>query len=84
MYQIFLAKSAEKRVEKIDIRYRQTIDGAVKLISQNPLAGKPLADEFKGQFSFRVGVYRIVYTFNPATKMLYIININHRKDIYRQ
>lgn len=84
MYQIFLAKSAEKRVKRIDIRYRQAVDGAVKLISQNPLAGKPLTGEFKGQFSFRVGIYRIIYTFNSATKMLYIVNVNHRKDIYRQ
>jgi mRNA interferase RelE/StbE len=84
MYQVFLAKSAIKRVGQIDPRYRPAIDETDKLLSRDPLSGKPLSGELKGQYSFRVGVYRIIYTFNSAAKVLYIINISHRKDVYRQ
>jgi len=44
---------------------------AVFSLSENPFQGKSLKYDFKGKYSFRVGVYRIIYSINLDTIMVH-------------
>lgn len=44
--------------------------------------GKPLRYSLKGHRRLRVGDYRIVYRIDYENKIVIIIAIKHRKDIY--
>jgi mRNA interferase RelE/StbE len=46
--------------------------------------GKPLRYSFKGHRRIRVGDYRIVYRVNMDTRIVTIILIKHRKDVYEE
>lgn len=83
MYKVLVSREAERKAEKIDRRYKKAINEAVTKLSTNPFLGKSLTGEFKGQYSLRVGIYRILYTFDSKNKLIYLITIDHRKDIYR-
>jgi len=45
--------------------------------------GKKLAGEFKGLYSLRVGVFRIIYGIYKKDKNVFIIKIKYRKEVYR-
>ena len=44
--------------------------------------GKPLRYSLRGHRRLRVGDYRIVYRIDPADKIVIIVAIKHRKDVY--
>ena len=33
-------------------------------------------------FRLRVGVYRVIYTFDPGARVLYLATVGHRREIY--
>lgn len=43
---------------------------------------KPLTGPLKGFFRFRAGDYRIVYQINAIKKIVYVVRIAHRKEVY--
>ena len=52
-------------------------------LSNNPYSGKPLKGDKKGCYSLRHGNYRIIYEIYQQHKVVLIIRIGHRKEIYR-
>ncbi|MDR1077396.1 MAG: type II toxin-antitoxin system RelE/ParE family toxin [Propionibacteriaceae bacterium] len=51
---------------------------------QNPhRLGKALTVPFEGLFSARTGSYRVIYTIDQADKLVKIVAIGHRADVYR-
>ena len=67
-----LPKVEKKRIQKV-IKER---------LIQNPIRfGKPLRYSLKGCRRMRVGHYRII--FKIETKVILIIKIGHRKEIYK-
>lgn len=44
--------------------------------------GKPLRYSLKGHRRLRVGDYRVVYRIDPKQKLVIIVAIKHRKDVY--
>ncbi len=52
--------------------------------SENPQRfGKPLRHELKGLWRYRVGDYRIICEIQEHILTVLVIDIDHRKDIYR-
>jgi mRNA interferase RelE/StbE len=65
---------------KADRRILGRIINKIESLQENPRAGKPLVGNHKGEFSLRVGDYRIVYELVSHT--IYILTIKHRKHVY--
>ena len=86
MYKIVLlptAKKAYKRLFKSDKTLFSRIDNALESLKTDPHLGKPLKDKLKGKYSLRVGVYRIIYSIDKGKITIYILDIGHRREIYR-
>lgn len=64
---------------------REMIRNAIeKKLTVNPISfGKPLQYSLKGYRRLRVGDYRVVYTIIDDKVLVFIIDIDHRKAIYR-
>lgn len=45
--------------------------------------GKPLRDDLAGLFSARRGPYRVLYRIDDAARMVFIVRVDHRADVYR-
>ena len=76
-----LSHRAEKAFDAIDGRFKQHLKEAIREISVNPLLGKKLKGEFEGLRSYRVGPFRVVYGFTG--ELLEVVDLDHRKDVYR-
>lgn len=86
MYKIVLLSQAEKFYMKLfesDRSRFDRINNALKSLQKDPTQGKPLKHTLKGKYSLRVGVYRIIYQVNKKIITVYVLDIGHRKHIYK-
>ena len=83
MYQVLLTDETEKQLKSLDVRYKKAIAQTLKRLGDNPKAGSPLRKELKGKYKLRVSRYRIIYEFDYEKKIIWIVTIDHRKDVYR-
>ena len=83
MYRIIVAPEAKKGLKTIAKIYRKGIVEAIEALKDDPLIGKPLTRELTGRYSYKVGVYRVIYKINEKDKVVYIINAGHRATIYQ-
>ena len=56
---------------------------AIDTLTSQPYSGKPLKGDKKGCYSLRQGEYRIIYEVYPTQKIVHIIRVGHRREIYR-
>ena len=45
--------------------------------------GKPLRDDLAGLFSARRGPYRVLYRIDDPARIVFIVRVDHRADVYR-
>jgi len=86
LYRVVLLSEAQKFYKKLfiyDKKLFERINNALEALRANPFLGKPLKDKLKGKYSLRVGVYRVIYTINKQEIVIYVLDIGHRKEIYR-
>ena len=81
-YELRFKPSAEKEIEKIDSRYKPRILEAIVSIRQDPYVGKKLEGERKGEWSYRVWPYRIIYKIYKSELLIIIIHVGHRQGVY--
>lgn len=78
---IFLTRKFQKNFEKLEKETQRKIKLALKQIYTNPHKGKKLIGELEGEYSWRVGSSRIIYTIEK--KDVWIETVRHRKESYR-
>jgi mRNA interferase RelE/StbE len=85
-YNVELSNQAERVVRRMAERepelYRR-VAGALDDLGRDPFQGKLLKGELKGRYSYRVGSYRIIYLIRQHELLVLVIDIGHRRDIYR-
>ena len=85
-YKLELSNQAERVLRRMAERepaLYQRVAGALDDLRRDPHQGKPLKGELKGRYSYRVGSYRIVYFIRQQELVVLVIDIGHRRDIYR-
>lgn len=86
MYKIVLTKTAEKEylyLYKRNNTIFNRIRKALYSIAEDPRQGKPLKLTLKDKWSYRVGVYRIIYSIDGRVLTVCVLDIGHRREIYR-
>jgi mRNA interferase RelE/StbE len=78
---------AERALLKLDKPVRERIliflrERAEKLEDPKTIA-EPLAGEFRGLWRFRVGDYRIICDLQREVLLILVLQIGHRKEVYR-
>ena len=83
MYEIVLKKPAIRFLKKLSKYERQIIIKKIKDLKQNPRLGKPLMAGLSRLWSLRIGKHRLVYQIIENKLIIYVLNIEHRKNIYQ-
>lgn len=82
-YNITIKKRASKSLAKLpDGDYQKVRDG-IRDLAENP---RPFGcKKLTGRESWRIriGVYRVIYTINDSQLKIVVIDVGHRRDIYR-
>jgi len=82
MYSLRISTRAKKDIKRIPHPHQQAIILSLSEIKEYPFTGKPLTRELTGRFSFRIGVYRIIYRVNKKDKRIDILTAGHRASVY--
>jgi mRNA interferase RelE/StbE len=85
---VVYVKSAEKKLFSLEQHTAQRIAKKIEYYStiEDPLAeAKSLSGNMKGFYRYRVGDYRIIFSIDSKgnIRILTILEIDHRKDVYR-
>ena len=86
MYKIEISKLAAKdldRIYSIDRKLYYRLITTIETLKKSPFQGKPLKGRLQGDYSLRLGDYRIIYAIHKDKLVIYIIDLGHRKEIYR-
>jgi mRNA interferase RelE/StbE len=83
-YDIQIRRKAQKTLTKIPEPYQTRIIDAIRSLSDTPyptnskkLIGRPA-------WRIRVGNYRAIYEINDNQLIILVLDIDHRKNIYRK
>jgi mRNA interferase RelE/StbE len=87
-YEVRFSSKAKKMLKKIDKSQALLILGWIKknlVESENPRQfGKALTGELSSYWRYRVGAYRIIAEIKDNELIINLINVGHRKDIYKK
>ena len=86
-YNVLITRRAEKQMRKLAMNMQERIAEAISLLGHNPdspaLNVKALSGDDEAQYRLRVGSYRVKYNCDDGIKIVEIVKVGHRKDIYR-
>ena len=86
-YRVKYEKKAIKQLEKIDRPERYILRSWIEknlVGTTNPRQhGKALKGELNEYWRYRVGDYRIIAEINDDEVLILVIEVGHRRDIYR-
>ena len=86
VYKVCFDKNYLKELERVPTVYRENIRKKIKELAANPRPEGYLKMKGSGNTPFyriRCGDYRIVYTIDDDVLIILIIELGHRKEIYR-
>ena len=87
-FKIAETETFEKKIKKLKYKnlYSKITDYVYPILRTNPFFGpniKKLKGEYKEVYRFRIGNYRLFYKVSEETVIVFIIDIEPRKDAYQ-
>jgi mRNA interferase RelE/StbE len=83
-YKLLYLPLANKDIKKLDNSIKPLIKKALLRLAENPMLGKPLTENLKDYFSYRVSSYRIIYTLRNRELIVIIVSVSHRREVYEK
>lgn len=82
MYRIKLTPKAKRELKILSKLHKEAIGSVFEDLKDTPFLGKPLTRELTGRYTYRIGVYRIIYKVNKRDKQVTVLTVGHRSTIY--
>ena len=85
-YELVVARSAARAIAE---ELPEPVAAAVIEFATGPLVtnphrvGRALRNELTGIFSARRGTYRVLYRIDDEQRIVTVLRIDHRRDVYR-
>lgn len=83
MYQIELRHKAQRSLDKLPKDDFNAVISAIKRLADSPRPRGVEKIKSAGLWRIRQGDYRIVYSIAESQKLVTILRIGHRREIYR-
>lgn len=84
MYEVVLSRDAARTLERLTPGMRARIFKALEKARADPMKGKRLRGELEGLFSLRIGEMRAVYEVDSDQRVMVVLAIGPRGDIYKK
>jgi mRNA interferase RelE/StbE len=83
-YELRFEPNAIKQLKKLDSHNRERVFAAARLLVRNPTPPKSKKLVGKGNlWRVRVGDYRVVYTIKDEALIVLVVQVGHRRDVYK-
>ncbi len=82
IYRVELTALAREASIHLPPAVKQQVKQAIRFLSQNPRSGEPLRRELTGKWKLRVGRFRIIYRLEATRRVVVVIAVGPRKNIY--
>ncbi len=76
------SSSSQNFIQSLHPPLKERVANALLDIAIDPRSGKALKGDLKGNYSYRVGDWRVIYTIEKT--FVYIKDIRHRREVYRR
>jgi mRNA interferase RelE/StbE len=76
------SSSSQNFIQALHPPLKERVANALLDIAINPRSGKALKGDLKGNYSYRVGDWRVIYSVEKT--FVYIKDIRHRREVYRR
>ena len=83
MYSIEIRRQAQRTLDKLPRSDFQAVIEAIKDLAQTPRPRGIEKVKTTGLWRIRQGDYRIVYAIDDKAKLVTIVRVGHRREIYR-
>ncbi len=84
-FSIVLKHSVQKDIRRIPASILGSIQTKIATLAENPFpAGAEPIQGYDHHYRIRIGNYRIIYEVAATIRIITVIRIGHRKDVYRQ
>lgn len=84
MWTLKLSSQANAFYEGVTGKHKTQLTNGLNKLSQDPHVGKMLKGDLKGYWSYRVGIYRIIYNIKQEEIIVEVFRIQHRKEVYEK
>jgi len=84
-YGVIFTRNALESLKKIDPVYQHLIIEKLEALQENPYEGSNVKalKGMSGYYRLRVEDYRVIYELQDNNLVILVIDINHRKDVYK-
>jgi mRNA-degrading endonuclease RelE of RelBE toxin-antitoxin system len=83
-WRVVASPSARRQLDRLPMSVAAAILETLDAICDNPYRlGKRLMFEHEGRYSARRGPYRVIYELAEAERLVRVVAIGHRRDVYR-
>lgn len=85
-YSVVVTKTAAKDIEAIASRKdRERVEHRIRQLADNPRPqGSKKLTGPRERYRVRQGDYRILYSIEDAIRIVSVVHVAHRKDVYRR
>lgn len=83
-YKLLYTKHALRDIKRLDEVVQRRLKSSLERFGENPLQfAEKLTDPIMGGYRFRMGSYRIIVDIDTQNKVVFVLRIGHRREIYR-
>ncbi len=82
-YKITIKRRAIKSLGNLPDKDYQSVRDAIRKLAENPRPNGCLKLRDRDGYRIRIGVYRVIYQINDKEEKITVLDIGHRRDIYR-
>ncbi len=84
VYQVEIVGAAKRQLRKLSKENQRRVLDAIEKLAQNPRPhGYKQLEARENLFRIRVGDYRVIYEIRDAILFVYVLNLGHRREVYR-
>lgn len=83
-YRIELRPAALRALRAVHPRDRGRIQGAIRLLAEDPRPPGTRKLQGRDGYRVRVGDYRILYAVRDEVLLVVVVTVGHRRDVYRE
>ncbi len=82
-YTVVIKRSAEKEMDRLPDRTFERVAQAILKLERDPRAKGSKKLRGAQDYRLRVGEYRILYCIDDDTRVVEVIAVGHRREVYR-
>ena len=84
MYEVYLERRAERDLKRVSLKNFHRIVSRIKSLTQEPRPdGCRKITGSRSDWRIRIGDYRVIYEIDEKARVVRVMRVRHRREVYR-